>query len=230
GRLGDGLDGADGQAEAAALLTEEAEVFLSVGRDLVQHGDPLVVLPLEPRRHERRVAAAVPVAQLEAVFPGIALRAAPADDRHLRFVRVRRDGDRVIRAVGSGDHEAALLDQPAVAVDRVLGGAVGQAVLGADHVLDRPREHTGLAGLLEGHAVDLVVAAPLTVQTGAQPSHLDRLELAPRACCHQRLRITLDGRRRGSVSSGDVPIPGRFASYAAAWSRTPRARSDLRWA
>ena len=110
-RLAHGLDRGDRDVAPSALLAEVAEVLLAVRRHLAQHRDALVAVLLQPADDERRVAAAVAVAQTEAVLARVALGAAPADERHLELVGVRPDDHRVVGAVGAGDADAPLVDQ-----------------------------------------------------------------------------------------------------------------------
>ena len=174
GALADGLDRGDADAAPAALLAEEAEVLLAVRRDLAQHRDALVAVALQPADDERGVAAAVAVAEAEAVLALEPLGAAPTDQRDLQLVRERADGDRVVGAVRAGDADAAFVDEVPEPVGRVLRRALRQPVLGVQHELDRPVEQSLLGRLVEREAVDLVVAAARTVERRAQPSDLDR--------------------------------------------------------
>ena len=127
-----------------------------------------MAVALQPADDERGVAAAVAVAEPEAVVALQPLGAAPADQRDLQLVGERADGDRVVGAVRAGDADAALVDEVAEAVGRVLRRALRQPVLGVQHELDRPVEQTLLGGLVEREAVDLVVAAAGTVERRAR--------------------------------------------------------------
>ena len=123
---------------------------------------------------ERGVAAAVAVAEPEAVVALQPFGTAPADERDLQLVRERPDRDRVVGAVRAGDTDAALVDEVAKAVGRVLRRALRQPVLGMQHELDGPVEQPLLGGFVEREAVDLVVAAAGPVEGRAEPSDLDR--------------------------------------------------------
>src|SRR5271165_224029 len=133
------------------------------------------MVPLEPRHDERRISAAVAVSQSEAVLAVELLGAAPADQRDVQLVGQRSDGDRVVGAVGAGDPDAPLVNQPSEAVGGVLGRALGKAVLGMQDELDRAAQEPLLGGLVEGHPVNLVVPAPGSVQRRTQPADLYRV-------------------------------------------------------
>jgi hypothetical protein len=98
------------------------------------------------------------------------LGAAPAHERDIERVRVLGEDHGVVRAVAAGDRDAALVDEVLEAVDRVLGGSLRQAVLGMDDELVAARQHAGRDPLVEGEAVDPVVAASWTVEAGAEPT------------------------------------------------------------
>ena len=146
--LGDGLDRGDADVSPTALLAEEAEVLLAVRGDLAEHRDALMTVALEPRDHERRVAATITVAEPEAVLALEAFGAGPTDERHLQRVGERAHGSRVVGAVRARDRDAAFVDEPAKSVGRVLGRTVRQAVLGVQHELDRTIEQTRLGRLV----------------------------------------------------------------------------------
>ena len=173
GALAHRLDRRDREPVATALLAEVPEVLLAVRRDLAQHRDAPVPLPLQPRDDERGVATDVAVAEPEAVLALQPLGAGPADERHLQLVRERRDRDRVVGAVRAGDRDAALVDQVPEPVGRVLRGAVRQTVLAVQHELVRPVQEPALDALVEGQAVDLVVTAVRPVERRAEPADLD---------------------------------------------------------
>src|SRR6185436_14530400 len=73
------------------------------------------------------------------------------------------------------DGDAALVDEMTEAVGRVLGRAVRQAVLAVQHELHRSVEQSRGFRLFEREAVDLVVAAPRSVERRTEPADLDRV-------------------------------------------------------
>ena len=130
-------------------------------------------MALQPRDHERGVATAVAVAEAEAKLAPEAFCATPADQRYLELVGERPNGDRVVGAVGTGDRDAALVDEVAEPVGRVLRGTLGKPILRVQHELDRTVEQSRLRRLVECEAVNLVVAAAWTVERGTEPADLD---------------------------------------------------------
>src|SRR4051812_48406292 len=176
-----------------------------------------MALALQPTDDERRVATAITVAQTEAVVALQSFCAAPADQRYLQFVRERTDDDRVVGAVRAGDADAALVDQEAKSIGRVLGRALGQPALGVQHELDRSVEQTARGRLVERKAMDLVVATARAVERGAEPPDLDRFhELSLRAGGEARILHTPATRLQGLPRTEQPPSYGKGSSGARA--------------
>ena len=195
-------------AAPAALLTEEPEVLLAVGRHLAQHRDPPVALAGEPADDERGVAADSRRSRGGSSSHPADARCPPRLSSGTWSSLARADDHRVVGAVGAGDADAALVDQVLEAVDRVLRRPVRQPVLGVQHELVRPIQQPGVDGLVEGHLMDLVEAPAGTVQARTQPPDLDRVHTHP----FRRRRHRFVGRCQ---TLGSAPCP------AAVWSIRP---------
>ncbi len=118
----------------------------------------------EPGDAESRITAAVPVTESEAVVAGQSLRTRPADEGYLELVGQWRGDDGVVGAVRTGDADTALIDEVLEPVRGIASRATRQAVFRVEHELDGPVEQALLERFIEGHPVDLVVAAIGTVE------------------------------------------------------------------
>lgn len=107
--LGHGLHCGNRHTPAPTLLAKKAEILFTVGRDLADHGDPLMAVLFQPADHQCGIATTVTIAEPEAVVTVEALGPAPADEGHFELVGQRADGDRIIGAVGAGHCDAAFI-------------------------------------------------------------------------------------------------------------------------
>src|SRR6202050_1743867 len=173
--LAHGLQRDNVQTVSAALLPEEAKVLFAIGRDLAQYRNPLVTISRKPRHAEGSITTAVPVAEPEAIFARQSLSARPADERDLELVGQWGDDDRVVRTVGTGDTDTALVDQVLEPICGIACRTAGQPVFRVDHELHRAVDQALLECFVERQPVDFVVAALGAVEGRAEPADLDRV-------------------------------------------------------
>ena len=151
-RIGLELDLAgDGQAEPNRLVTEEVGVVASRGARLPEEPHLAEALLVEPVGADHTFGRDVAVGDREAVVGGKPASAGPAQAGHAELVRRVLQDQRVVRDHRPQHDDAALVDQPPVALDDLLVVLAGQATGVGDHQLHgRAGPDSLVQGVLDG--------------------------------------------------------------------------------
>ena len=127
----------DREPEPDRFVTEEVGVVASRRTDLPEHADLLEVVLEQPVRAHDAFGRDVAVRDRVAVVTRELVRAGPTDHGHADLVRDRLQRQAVVGDHRTEDDDAALLDEPLVAVDQLAVVLARQPARVARHDRDR---------------------------------------------------------------------------------------------